>query len=125
MGLPTYVWTYLYYHNKDMLDEAGVPHPKKGWMVDDYGAALDKLTKKDASGKVTRWGGIENLYSPERIQLWLLMFGGREVDPDDWTHCVISSDQSKAAMEWHRHRPWDTNVLAQAMQVWHLRQESW
>ncbi len=117
MGLPYYPWTYLYYYNKDALDEAGIPHPAKGWTVNDYSAMLEKLTVKDSSGKVTRWGGIESCYDPFRFQLWMHIFGGRAVDPNDWTQCVISSDQSKAAMEWHRQRIWDTNTLAQQLQT--------
>ncbi len=117
MGLPYYPWTYLYYYNKEALAEAGIPNLAKGWTVDDYSAMLEKLVTKDSSGKITRWGGVEACYDSFRFQLWMHIFGGRAVDPNDWTQCVLSSEQSKAAMEWHRERIWDTNTLAQRLQV--------
>jgi multiple sugar transport system substrate-binding protein len=117
LGLPYYPWFYQYYYNKDAFDEAGLDYPGRTWTVDDYSLMLEELTEKDASGKVTRWGGIEACYGTFRFGLWLHMFEGNMVDPEDWTHCAMSSEEAQAALEWHRLRLWDTNTLAQAMQV--------
>jgi len=117
MGLPAYAWFYQWYYNKEAFDEAGLAYPDENWTVDDYDTALEKLTKRDADGNVVRWGGIEACYDKFRIQLWLRTFGGHMVDPEDWTHCVLASEESQAALEWHRHRIWDTNTLAQVFQV--------
>ncbi|MDI7277580.1 MAG: extracellular solute-binding protein, partial [Anaerolineae bacterium] len=117
MGIANYAWVYQYYFNKDAFDQAGLSYPKTGWTVDDMSAALEALTKRDASGKVTRWGGGDAVYNAARIQLWLRIFGGYLVDPGDWTHCVLDSDESKQALEWHRHRIWDANSLVQSIQV--------
>ena len=92
-------------------------YPDENWTVDDYSAALEALTVRDANGKVTRWGGMEQCYEKFRIQVWLRTFGGHMVDPNDWTRCVLDSPESQAALEWHRARLWDTNTLAQALQV--------
>jgi len=43
--------------------------------------------------------------------------GGNIVNPDDWTECVVSSDETKAAFEWHRSRLWDSNTLIQQQQA--------
>ena len=117
MGIPYYAWVYQYYYNMDAFDEAGVSYPKSGWTVDDYSTALEKLVKKDADGKIVRWGGIEACYEVFRIGLWLRMFGGNMVDPNDWTHCTLSSEECKAALEWHRKRVFDDNTLVQPAQL--------
>ena len=118
MGLPYYVWTHQYYYNMDAFDEAGLAYPKAGWKIEDLDMILAKLTTKDASGKVTRWGGLDTAaFSTFRINLWLHIFGGDMVDANDWTQCVISSKESKEAIEWHWHRIWDTNTLIQMTQL--------
>ncbi len=44
------------YYNKKLFDAAGAAYPKEGWTWDDFLASAQKLTLKDASGKVTQWG---------------------------------------------------------------------
>jgi multiple sugar transport system substrate-binding protein len=44
------------YFNKALFKEAGVAEPNENWSWDDLKAAATKLTKKDASGKVTQYG---------------------------------------------------------------------
>ena len=117
MGLPYYAWFYQWYYNKDALDKAGVKYPDDTWTIDDYSTDLEKLTVKDASGKVTAWGGVENVYDNFRFQCWLRSFGGHMVDPTDRTKCVIDSDEAMAALEWHRSRIWDKHTLASPDQV--------
>lgn len=120
MGLPYYTWVFQYYYNQDAFDEAGLDYPKAGWTVDDYSMMLEALTVKDDSGKVTRWGGLDASYGTFRFPMWLRIFGGHMVDPNDWTQCAVSSDESKAAFEWHRSRLWESNTLIQQMQVGQL-----
>jgi multiple sugar transport system substrate-binding protein len=117
MGLPTYPGFYQYYYNKEAFDEAGIDYPGGDWTVDDYSAILEGMTQRDADGNVTRWGALEISYSAAKIQMWLRMFGGEMVDPADRTLCVLSSEESQAALEWHRERLWDTNTLGPFMQV--------
>jgi len=117
MGMPYYTWFYQWYYNKEAFDEAGVAYPNDDWTVDDYSDALEALTVRDADGNVTRWGGVEQCYETFRIQVWLRIFGGHLVDPSDRTVCALSSEESKAALEWHRARTWDTNTLAQSLQI--------
>ena len=42
------------YYNKELLKEAGISNPPATWA--ELKDAATKLTKKDASGKVTQWG---------------------------------------------------------------------
>ncbi|MGQ9553664.1 MAG: extracellular solute-binding protein [Anaerolineae bacterium] len=120
MGIPYYTWVYQYYFNMDAFDEAALQYPKAGWTLDDYSLALEKLTLKDDSGNITRWGGRDGSYDPFRFALWAHIFGGNLVNPKDWTECVVSSDETKQAFEWHRKRLFDDNTLIQQAQFGQL-----
>lgn len=54
-GLPRDNEVNVLYYNKDLFDEAGVAYPTAEWTWDDLLAAAEKLTVKDASGKVTQY----------------------------------------------------------------------
>lgn len=53
-GVPFQRSTVVMYYNKELLKEAGISTPPATWA--ELRAAATKLTKKDASGKVTQWG---------------------------------------------------------------------
>jgi sn-glycerol 3-phosphate transport system substrate-binding protein len=55
-GVPFQRSTVVMFYNKDMFKEAGLDpnKPPQNWA--ELKAAATKLTKKDASGKVTQWG---------------------------------------------------------------------
>jgi ABC-type glycerol-3-phosphate transport system substrate-binding protein len=73
------------YYNKKAFDEAKIPYPSDDWDWNQFLAAGMKLVKKDATGKVTRWGFIEDwvMWEP-----WLYSAGGRWADdvkkPTKW-----------------------------------------
>ena len=54
-GFPRDIEVNVLYYNKDIFKEAGVDLPTDQWTWDDLVAAAEKLTKKDASGKVERY----------------------------------------------------------------------
>ena len=54
-GLPRDIDVGVLYYNKDIFKEAGVDLPTDQWTWDDLLAAAEKLTKKDASGKIERY----------------------------------------------------------------------
>lgn len=59
-GLPRDIEAHALYYNKKLFDEAGVNYPTDNWTWDDWLAALEKLTKQDANGRVTQYGlGME------------------------------------------------------------------
>lgn len=53
-GLPLSVDTLALYYNRDLLDAAGIPTPPTTW--DEFQAAVIKLTKYDAKGKIAQSG---------------------------------------------------------------------
>lgn len=55
-GVPFQRSTVVMYYNKDLFKEAGLDPNKPPQTWADLKAAATKLTKKDASGKVTQWG---------------------------------------------------------------------
>jgi sn-glycerol 3-phosphate transport system substrate-binding protein len=55
-GIPFQRSTIVLYHNKDIFKEVGLDPNKPPATWDEMVAAAQKLTKKDASGNVTRWG---------------------------------------------------------------------
>lgn len=44
------------YYNKALFKAAGVPEPTENWTWDDFQTTAQKLTVKDASGKITQYG---------------------------------------------------------------------
>jgi multiple sugar transport system substrate-binding protein len=54
LGMSVDVWMILF--NLDMLQEANLPVPEESWTYTDLADYARKLTKRDASGKTTRWG---------------------------------------------------------------------
>ncbi|MFN3979320.1 MAG: ABC transporter substrate-binding protein [Caldilinea sp.] len=52
-GLPRDIEVNVIYYNKDMFDAAGVAYPSDEWTWDDFLAAAEALTQKDANGMTT------------------------------------------------------------------------
>ncbi len=79
-GIPYQVSTPLFYYNKEMLKEAGLDpdRPPEDW--NSLVISADKLTKRDASGNVIRYG----LGFPDdnqwMLQSWALTNGGDLAD---------------------------------------------
>lgn len=55
-GIPFQRSTIVLYHNKDAFKEVGLDPEKAPATWNEMVAAAQKLTKRDASGNVTRWG---------------------------------------------------------------------
>ena len=53
-GVPFQRSTVVLYYNREMFKEAGISNPPASWA--EMAETAKKLTKKDASGKVTQWG---------------------------------------------------------------------
>lgn len=52
-GFPRDIESNIIYYNRDMFDAAGVEYPSNDWTWDDFMAAAEKLTQKDANGNTT------------------------------------------------------------------------
>jgi len=74
------------YYNKKAFDEAKVPYPSDDWNWWQFLAVAQKLVKKDADGKVTRWAFIDDW---TMIDPWIYSAGASWVDnvkkPTKWT----------------------------------------
>lgn len=83
-GLPDNVTGWCIYYNSDIFDEVGAMKPTAQWndakwTTDDFMAACEKITKKDASGKTTRFAfDISTAYLP--LGIFLSMFGASYTD---------------------------------------------
>ena len=69
------------YYNKDLFDQAGVPYPTSDWSFDDFLATAQKLTKRDASGKIQQYGFTFSTWMPGWV-MWLWNNGGDVLTPD-------------------------------------------
>ena len=79
------------YYNKNAFDSAKVPYPTDDWNWAQFVADGEKLIKKDATGKVTRWAFIDDwsMFEP-----WIYSAGGKWADdvkkPTKW---LMAEDQ--------------------------------
>lgn len=97
-GLPRDIEVNVLYYNKDLFDKAGVKYPDESWTWDDLLAAAEKLTVKDASGKVTRYAlAMEG----GKYSKWVNQNGGAILD--DYVNpskCMLAEPKSVEAIKF-------------------------
>ena len=97
-GLPRDIESNVLYYNKALFDKAGVKYPDDTWTWDDLQAAVQKLTVKDASGKVTQYGlAMEGGKWPT----WVNQNGGAILD--DYVNpskCLLADPKSVAGIKY-------------------------
>jgi multiple sugar transport system substrate-binding protein len=100
-GLPRDNDTKVIYVNKDLLAAAGIPIPKAGWTWQDLRTAAQKLTQRDASGKVTQYGFA---FEPDWWRLWVWQNGGQLYDnftpPMPPTRSLLNSPEAIEAVQF-------------------------
>jgi multiple sugar transport system substrate-binding protein len=69
-ALPYDTDTRALWYNKDLFKEAGLDPEKPPQNITELEELADKLTQKDANGRVTRWG-----YVPHSDQAWIYTYG--------------------------------------------------
>ena len=109
-ALPKYHGALAVYYNKDLFDAAGVPYPDADWRYDDYLSAMTALTGGGVDGSAVYGSTLDPIY--DRVQIHVNAFGGRYVNPDDPTDCVLDEPPAVAALEWLRARFQDDGVMA-------------
>ena len=96
-GLPRDNEVNILYYNKDLFDKAGVKYPDENWKWNDLLAAAEKLTVKDAGGKVTQYAlAMEG----GKYSKWLNQNGGAILD--DYVNpskCMLADPKSVAAVK--------------------------
>ena len=116
-GLPKYHGALALYYNKDLFDEYEVDYPNDNWDHDDYLSAMQRLTHdRDGDGRTDLWGSMIDI-SWDRVQMHVNGWGGRYVDPNDSTRCLMAEPEAMAAMEWIRARMRDDRVMATFLDV--------
>jgi len=97
-GFPRDIEVNVLYYNKDLFDAAGVGYPTADWTWDDFLAAAEKLTVKDANGNVTQYalaaeGG--------KYSKWLNQNGGAILDDyRNPSKCMLAEPASVAAVQF-------------------------
>lgn len=93
-GLPLDCWPLTLYYNKKLFREAGIERPPTN--LQEFQEAARKLTKRDASGKVTQWGfALAEIHN--NLFAFLDQHGGSVIDPDG-KRATIDSPESIAAV---------------------------
>ena len=97
-GLPRDNEVNILYYNKALFDKAGVKYPDDKWGWDDLLATAEKLTVKDASGKVTQYAlAMEG----GKYAQWINQNGGAILD--DYVNpskCMMADPKSVAAIKF-------------------------
>lgn len=85
------------FYNKTFFDEAGVPYPEEGWTWNDFLETARKLTVRDKSGRVVRYG---TLHMPSWAWWqWIIQNGGNTFS-EDLNRCVLDSPEAIEATQF-------------------------
>jgi len=90
------------YYNKKLFDAAHLDYPTDGWTWDDLLATAQKLTLKDASGKVVQWG--IQLPGPwtTGFEYWVAAAGGSLISSDGKSFVgYMDSDKVLRAVQFY------------------------
>jgi len=104
---PTNWNNVVVFYNKDMFDAAGIPYPKSSWTWDEFLAASQKLTKRDASGQVSQYGYFVPGYN-FGIAPWFLTNDTDKLK-NNWRESNIKDPKFKESMVFlheliHKHK---------------------
>jgi multiple sugar transport system substrate-binding protein len=104
-GIPMLADAFQLWYRPDLMKEAGISEPPK--TIEDYWAFGEKLTKKDAGGKITRLGAT--IPSGWPMLSWCVSYGGeiwdpntKQVTPD---HPGILAAWEDLAAQWKKYDP--------------------
>jgi multiple sugar transport system substrate-binding protein len=86
------------YYDKDIFDDAGVDYPTHDWTWDDFLTAADKLTIKEASGRVSQYAlGMEG----GKWRLWVFQQGLDVLDDiENPSKCMLTEDGAIKAIQF-------------------------
>lgn len=98
-GFPRDSGLEVLYYNKDMFDEAGLAYPDDTWTWNEFQAAVEALTIKDAAGNVERYGlGMEN----GKWQLWVGQNNGAILDDmRNPSKCTLADPAAMDAIKFY------------------------
>lgn len=95
-GFPTNVAVNGIWFNKDLFDRAGIPYPRGPWKWDTLVRVAQRLTQRDARGRIRQFGLVCDWYNwPHFVLQW----GGRVYSPNG-TRCVVDGPRTIAAIQF-------------------------
>lgn len=81
-ALPKGYTPVVYFYNRTLFDQAGLPHPTNGWSTDEFLRAARALTRDtDGDGTTDQWGAVIDRPFPA-WQAWVWSHGGDILSPD-------------------------------------------
>jgi ABC-type glycerol-3-phosphate transport system substrate-binding protein len=104
------------YVDKKAFADAGLETPTLEWDTARYTDAAQKLTKKDASGNITRWGTELRPAYYDGYFHYVEAYGGQVRDEETRMTCMLDSPEAQAGLEWMRSGMWDLNCFMQPNQ---------
>lgn len=116
-GFPNEVNLYALNYNEKLFQESGISGPPKTWaeLVDDS----KKLTKKDASGKITQQGfGIITSWNSGVVHPWLSLLysnGGELLNQDHMP--VLDSKEAKETTDLYKQLIFDEKTTDPSMGI--------
>jgi multiple sugar transport system substrate-binding protein len=86
------------YYNVDKFKKAGLSLPQDDWTTEQFLQTAKKLTKKDAAGKITQFGFVDDW---PIWDVWVYAFGGRLADSEKRpTRCLLDSAEAAAGVQF-------------------------
>jgi len=94
-GVPHNFSTFVLYYNKDHFDAERMSYPDSTWTWQTLLHAAQRLTKRDADGKIVRYGCLMNII----LTTMIYQNGGRVLN-EALDSCVIASPESEGAVRF-------------------------
>lgn len=92
--------TMLLMYNKNLFDEAGVPHPTGEWTWDQFVDACQKLTKDtDGDGNVDQWGWLLPNFNGWTLDVPLVTNKTQMFSPDG-TKSTLDTPEAIETIQW-------------------------
>ncbi len=89
-GHPTNIVADALWFDKTVFDAEGVPYPRGPWTWDEFVAYAKQLVRRDADGRITRYGVLIDRY---KWREFVLQFGG-SIYSADGTRCIVDSAEA-------------------------------
>jgi multiple sugar transport system substrate-binding protein len=95
-GIPCNVGGNAVWYHKDLFDAENIPYPPQhGWAWDEFVEVAKKLTRRDANGRVQRYG-VMGMHWYDAV----LTAGGRALTPDGRRSLIDSPEAILGLQRW-------------------------
>lgn len=123
-GLPQYCGIWGAYYNKRIFDEAKLPYPTGDLTAPQYLEIVQKLTKRDASGKAEQLG-LDTLFSLEfTLSTAIWSWGGEVADPEGHVS-KLHEPIPMEVLEWIADLRWKHKVVGSPAEYQSMKTVGW